>query len=333
MCEVSVVIPLFNEEHNLKPLYTALTRVLQRLNRSYEIILVDDGSRDNTFLQAKALSEQDQQVHVIRLRRNFGQTAGLAAGFDFARGEIIVAMDGDLQHDPEDLPKLLAKIDEGYDIASGWREQRVDSLLMRRLPSMIANRLMALLSGVKIHDFGTTFKAYRREVIKGIELYGELHRFIPALASWQGISIAEVPIKHSLRRQGRSNYGLSRTMRVLIDLLTVKFLISYVGHPLQVFGLVGSMFFGIGFLVALIISLGYYFADLVVREHLGNLIFAMLMMVLGVQMVAIGLSLEVSARIYHQTGNRKVYAVREVLSNRGAMETSASSSADSGESL
>lgn len=312
-CEISIVVPLYNEEDAIAELHERLKKVLNALNRSCEIVFIDDGSRDRTFALATAIAEKDHLVTVVRLRKNFGQTAGLAAGFDHAGGDIIVAMDGDLQHFPEDIPLLIAKIDEGSDIASGWREKRVDNFLLRRLPSLIANRLMAILSGVKLHDFGTTFKAYRREVLENVDLYGELHRFIPALASWQGVAIAEVPIQNIVRPRGKSKYGLSRTFRVLMDLLTVKFMISYVARPLHFFGAAGLVFFGVGFAVALIITLFYYFGNLVVGEHLGNLIFSMLMMVLGVQLIAIGLSLEVSSRIYHTTHERRIYAVREIV--------------------
>lgn len=311
-CEISVVVPLYNEEDSVAELYDRLKKVLNALNRSYEIVFVDDGSRDGTFELARSIQRKDHLVTLVQLRRNFGQTAGLAAGFDHCSGDIIIAMDGDLQHFPEDIPSLLAKIDEGCDIASGWREKRVDNFLLRRLPSLVANRLMAWLSGVSLHDFGTTFKAYRREVLEGVDLYGELHRFIPALASWQGVKIAEVPIQNIVRPKGKSKYGLSRTFRVLMDLLTVKFMISYVARPLHFFGFIGLVLFGVGFSVALVITVLYYFSDLVVGEHLGNLIFAMLMMVLGVQLAAIGLSLEVSSRIYHTTHERTIYAVRSI---------------------
>ena len=310
--EISVVVPFYNERESVKELYSRLKKVLDGTKRSFEIVLVDDGSNDDTYKIAKEVQQNDPHVTLVRLRRNFGQTAGLAAGFDHSQGDIIIAMDGDLQHFPEDIPRLLAKIDEGYDIASGWREQRVDNFLLRRLPSMIANKIMAILSGVKLHDFGTTFKAYRRNILKDVDLYGELHRFIPALASWQGVTIAEVPIQNIVRPKGRSKYGLSRTFRVLMDLLTVKFMISYVSRPLHFFGFVGLILFSIGFLIALAITLFYYFGGLVISEHLGNLIFSMLLMVLGVQLIAIGLSLEVSSRIYHTTHNRKIYAVRSI---------------------
>ncbi|MFH1830359.1 MAG: glycosyltransferase family 2 protein [Pseudomonadota bacterium] len=311
-CELSVVVPLFNEEDNIKELHSRLKKVLDGLGRSYEIILVDDGSTDKSFALAKEIQKTDKYLLIIRLRRNFGQTAGLAAGFNHSRGEIIIAMDGDLQHFPEDIPNLLAKIDEGYDIASGWRKQRIDNFLMRRLPSMIANWLMAMLSGVKLRDFGTTFKAYRRVALEDTDLYGELHRFIPALASWKGLSIAEVPIKNIVRPKGKSNYGISRTFRVLMDLLTVKFMISYITRPLHFFGMIGFLLFAVGFVIAFIITSLYYFDDLVIAEHLGNLIFSMLSMVLGIQLIALGLSLEVSVRIYHVTHERDIYAIREI---------------------
>lgn len=311
-CELSVVVPLFNEQGSIDELYSRLKKVLSKLDRTYEIVFVDDGSTDLTFKKAIDIQNKDAKVTVVRLRRNFGQTAGLAAGFDHIQGDVIIAMDGDLQHFPEDIPALLAKIDEGYDIASGWREKRVDNFLIRRLPSMIANWIMAKISGIKLRDFGTTFKAYRREVLQDVDLYGELHRFIPALASWQGVAIAEVPIQNIVRPNGKSKYGLSRTFRVLMDLLTVKFMISYLTRPLHFFGFIGLSFFTIGFFVAFIITVLYYFSDLIIQEHLGNLIFSMLMMVLGVQLIALGLSLEVSVRVYHTTHDQKIYALRSV---------------------
>jgi glycosyltransferase involved in cell wall biosynthesis len=309
-CDISVVAPLYNEEENVRELHTRLTKVLSATGRTYEIIFVDDGSVDATFQIAKSIAAEDPRLTIVRLRRNFGQTAGLAAGFDRAGGRIVIAMDGDLQHFPEDIPLLLAKIDEGYEVASGWRKKRVDNFWMRRFPSKIANWLMAKLSGVKLHDFGAVFKAYRREVIEDLDLYGELHRFIPALVSWKGVSIVEVPIQNVVRERGKSNYGISRTFRVLMDLLTVKFMISYIARPLHFFGFIGVILFVIGFAVAFIVTILYYFSNLVIAEHLGNLMFSMLSMVLGIQLVALGLSLEVSTRTYHTTHGRRIYAVR-----------------------
>ncbi len=314
--ELSIVVPLYNEADSVDELHRRLEEQLIERGGPYEIVFVDDGSRDRTFALLRNLYERDpEHVRVVRLRRNFGQTAGLAAGIDHARGRVIITMDGDLQHVPDDLPSFFEKIDEGYDLVSGWRERRVDNLVMRRIPSRVANWLMAKLSGVPLHDFGTTFKAYRREILEDLELHGELHRFVPALLSWKGVSIAEVPIRNVPRSSGRSNYGISRTFRVLFDLLTVKFLISYISRPLHLFGMVGGTLFSAGFALAAIIAGLYYFGDLVINNHLGNLILSLLLMLLGVQLVSTGLTLEVMTRTYHAASGRKIYVVRQVLSN------------------
>src|SRR5216683_965129 len=312
--ELSIVVPLYNEEANIEELYARLTQVLR--GKEYELIFVDDGSRDGTFKLLAQMQTKDNKVHVIRLRRNFGQTGALAAGFDFAEGDVIVAMDGDLQHSPEDIPRLLDKIAEGYDIVSGWREKRVDNFWLRRLPSLVANRLMAWLARLPLHDFGTTFKAYKRDVIKNVELFGELHRFIPALATMQGVSIAEVPITDTLRHRGSSNYGLSRTFRVLFDLLTVKFLIHYRQRPLQFFGLWGLSMSGTGFLLLAGITILWLFYHVSIYQYLGSLLLGMLLLILGIQLVAVGLVAELSARIYHTVKGRKIYTVREICSTR-----------------
>ena len=233
MPKYSIVVPLHNEHENVTDLYDRLKAVMEANGESFELVLVDDGSDDNTFALLREIAAVDSRVTVVKLRRNFGQTAGLAAGFDHARGEYIIAMDGDLQHDPSDIPMFLEKIGEGYDIVSGWRKQRIDNLWLRRIPSRIANWAMAKLSGVDIHDFGTTFKAYRREILEQVPLYGELHRFIPALASWHGASIIEVPIRNVNRERGLSHYGISRTFRVFFDLITIRFLLRYLSRPLH----------------------------------------------------------------------------------------------------
>src|SRR5581483_9674740 len=241
---LSIVVPIHNEEPSILPLYDRLTSVLLQLRRPYEIIFVDDASTDRSYELLANLVQTDQRLKVVRLRRNFGQTAALSAGFHEAKGEVIVAMDGDLQHAPEDIPALLQGIERGYDIASGWRKDRVDNPISRKLPSRIANWLMAKVSGVKLRDFGTTFKAYRAEVLKDINLYGELHRFIPALASFYGARVIEVPIRNTLRVNGGSHYGISRTFRVLFDILTIKFLLKYLTRPMHFFGplgLIGSV--------------------------------------------------------------------------------------------
>ena len=239
MLKYSIVVPLHNEQENVTDLYARLKSVMEASGETFEMVLVDDGSIDGTFPLLREIAAVDSRVTVVKLRRNFGQTAGLAAGFDHARGEYIIAMDGDLQHDPADIPLFLEKIAEGYDIVSGWRKNRVDNFWLRRIPSRCANWLMAKLSGVDIHDFGTTFKAYRREILGQVPLYGELHRFIPALASWHGASIVEVPIKNVNRERGASHYGISRTFRVFFDLITIRFLLKYLSRPLHFFGTVG----------------------------------------------------------------------------------------------
>src|SRR5712691_1811546 len=312
--ELSIVVPLYNEEANIEELYARLTQVLRVLGKEYELIFVDDGSQDGTFKLLAQMQAKDDRVHVIRLRRNFGQTGALAAGFDFEEGDVIIAMDGDLQHSPEDIPLLLEKISEGYDVVSGWRAKRVDNFLLRRLPSLIANALMAWLSRLPLHDFGTTFKAYRREVIKNVELFGELHRFIPALATIQGVAIAEVPIRDTLRQRGSSKYGLSRTFRVLFDLLTVKFLIHYLQRRLQFFGLWGLGMSGGGFLILAGITILKFFYRVSIYQYLGSLLLGMLLLILGIQLVAVGLEAELSARIYHTVKGRKIYTIREICS-------------------
>src|ERR1043166_8671898 len=236
---LSIVIPIHNEEHSILPLYDRLSAVLEQTQRPYEILFVDDASNDRSFELLANLVETDPRLTVVRLRRNFGQTAALSAGFHEAKGEVIIAMDGDLQHAPEDIPALLEKIDQGYDIASGWRKRRVDNAILRKFPSRIANWLMAKASGLDLHDFGTTFKAYRAEVLKDVHLYGELHRFIPALASFYGAKVAEVPIQNTPRETGESHYGLSRTFRVLFDILTIRFLLKYFTRPMHFFGALG----------------------------------------------------------------------------------------------
>lgn len=310
--ELSVVIPFYNEAENIEELYRRLIDVLHRVGRTYELIFVDDGSQDQTPVILERLFNQDRRVKVVRLRRNFGQTAALQAGFDAALGEIVISMDGDLQHDPADIPAFLSKIDEGFDIVSGWRKRRVDNFLFRRLPSWVANRIMRWLSGVPIHDFGTTFKAYRREVIKGIQLYGELHRFIPALISRTGFKITEIPIQNIVRQRGKSKYGLSRVRRVLFDLMTVKFIISFIDRPLQFFGLIGLIFGGLGFLIGLIIAVGFYFLGWSIRDNIGNLILASLLIILSVQFIMTGLVAEIVSRIYFTTHRVKIYSVEKL---------------------
>lgn len=314
--QISIVVPFYNEEDNIEELYEQLTRVLKGLGVSYELIFIDDGSTDRSHDILIKVFESDKTVKVIRLRKNFGQTAALQAGFDHAKGEVIITMDGDLQHDPEDIPKLLAPLEQGFDIVSGWRKERKDNFLLRRFPSWVANRIMRFLSGVKIHDFGTTFKVYKHDVLKGIRLYGELHRFIPALISRTGVKITEVPIKNVVRQKGKSNYGLSRIRKVLFDLMTVKFIISFIDRPLQFFGLIGLVLGGIGFTIALILTMGFYIFEWSIRDNLGNLILGVFLMILGLQFIMTGLLAEIISRIYFTTHEMRIYSVAEMKSHQ-----------------
>jgi glycosyltransferase involved in cell wall biosynthesis len=310
--DLSVVIPLYNEEENVKPLYEKLKAVLEELGQSYEVIIVDDGSIDGSFSILKELHERDKRLKVVRFRRNFGQTAAFAAGFEHSKGEVVVTMDADLQNDPADIPLLLSKIEEGYDVVSGWRVKRKDSFLTRRLPSIVANWLISKVTGCHLHDYGCSLKAYRREVVKGIRLYGELHRFIPALASWMGISVAEVPVRHHPRRFGRSKYGLSRTAKVILDLLTVGFLLSYSTRPIHIFGGIGLLGFGSGVAIGAYLS----FVKFALRQDIGGrplLLLSILLMVLGVQSISIGLLGELVVRTYYEALDKPIYAVREIL--------------------
>ena len=316
----SIVVPFYNEFENVRLLYSKISDVMARVGEPHEIIFVDDGSTDGTFKLLTEIQEMDHNVHTLRLRRNFGQTAALKAGFDFACGEIIVSMDGDLQHDPEEIPLFLEKIEEGYDIVSGWRQERNDAWLTRRFPSRVANWMMAKLSRVRLHDFGTTFKAYRREVIQGLQLYGELHRFIPALASWSGATIAEIPIKNIPRQNGKSNYGLSRTAKVLLDLISIKFLLDYSTKPLHFFGPAGLLGTGVGTILGLFLL----FKKLVLGQEIlfqhGPLLFmAMLLILSGIQFLSIGLMGEMLARTYYESQKKSIYVLGEVRSQRGEL--------------
>lgn len=313
---LSIVIPIHNEEHSLLPLYDRLTVVLEELQKPYEILFVDDASTDRSFELLANLVETDGHLKVIRLRRNFGQTAALSAGFHEAKGEVVIAMDGDLQHAPEDIPALLAGIERGYDIASGWRKDRIDNPISRKLPSRVANWLMAKVSGLDLRDFGTTFKAYRAEVLKDINLYGELHRFIPALASFYGARVIEVPIRNTLRVNGGSHYGISRTFRVLFDILTIKFLLKYLTRPMHFFGslgLIGTVLGGgIMAYLAVMKLMGYE----IVIEHGPLMIAGGLLLLSGMMMFSTGLIGEMIMRTYFESQDRRIYAVREILTRK-----------------
>jgi len=314
MPKYSIVVPLHNEQENVTDLYDRLKAVMEVSGESFEIVLVDDGSRDHTFNLLREIAAIDSRITVVKLRRNFGQTSALAAGFDHSRGEYVIAMDGDLQHDPADIPLFLEKISEGYDIVSGWRKRRIDNLWLRRIPSKCANWLMAKLSGVDIHDFGTTFKAYRRDILEQVPLYGELHRFIPALASWHGASICEVPIRNVNRERGVSHYGISRTFRVFFDLITIRFLLRYLSRPLHFFGTLGmlSIFAGSGVTLWLLIEKFLNHAD-VMTHHGPLMIFGAVLLLGGFNMLAVGLLGEMQVRHYHEPTRRGPYSVDRVL--------------------
>jgi len=310
--DLSIVVPIYNEEENIAPLYEQLTAVLEPLDRSYEIICVDDGSTDRSFELLAELAKRDPRVKVIRFRRNFGQTAGFSAGFDYAQGDIVITIDADLQNDPASIPLLLDKVEEGYDLVSGWRTNRQDPFLTRRLPSMIANWLITKTTGVKVHDRGCSLRAHKREVVKQMRLYGELHRFIPDMASWIGVNMTEVPVSHRPRRFGKSKYGLSRTFRVMLDLITVRFLLSYSTRPIHIFGSMGliACFLGIG--------LGIYLTalKLATGQDIGGrplLMLSVLLVLVGVQMVAMGLLGELIVRTYHESQGKPIYTVRQIV--------------------
>jgi glycosyltransferase involved in cell wall biosynthesis len=310
----SIVVPFHNEEENVTTLYDRLKAVMEHVGETFELVFVDDGSRDRTYRFLEEIAAVDSRVLVIKLRRNFGQTSALAAGFDHAQGDFILAMDGDLQHNPDEIPGFLAKLEEGYDVVSGWRSQRGDNLLFRRIPSFIANRLMATLSGVAIHDFGTTFKAYRREVIQNIPLYGEMHRFIPALASWYGASICEIPISNPAREFGKSHYGIFRTFRVFFDLLTIRFLLRYMTRPLHFFGTIGAlgMLTGSGLAVWLLL-LKVFTGQHVMDVHGPIFVIAGILILAGIQMMGIGLLGELQVRHFYTASHRAPYAVDRIL--------------------
>jgi glycosyltransferase involved in cell wall biosynthesis len=310
--EISVVIPLRNESANVDELHKELTTVLQGFGRPFEILAIDDGSTDDTFARLAALQRTDHRLRVIRFRRNFGQTAAFAAGFAYARGRYIVTSDGDLQNDPRDIPGMIELLERGSDIVAGWRQDRKDPFLSRRLPSMIANAIISFSTGVKLHDYGCSLKVFRAEVVKPLKLYGEMHRFLPAIASEMGVTIVEKVVNHRPRRHGTSKYGISRTIRVILDLLTVKFLISYSTRPLHIFGLLGGAMGSLGAAVCV----GLAWSKFVWHEGIGNrplLLFGILLIFTGVQLVTLGLLAEMLSRTYHESQDKPIYVVRDVL--------------------
>lgn len=315
MRQVSVVVPIYNEVENLPHLIPAVAGVLTEAGLDYELICVDDGSQDGSTEQLRRLAQERYDLKAVILRRNYGQTAAMAAGFDQAVGQVVVTLDGDLQNDPQDIPRLLAKLDEGYDLVSGWRQNRQDHGVTRLLPSRVANWLIGRVTGVKLHDYGCTLKAYRREVLQDMNLYGELHRFLPALAYIEGARIAELPVRHHPRRFGRSKYGLGRTLRVVMDLLTIAFMKRFLTRPMHVFGLMGLFFLGLG------LGLGVYLLvlKLVFAQSIGQrplLFLAGLAVISGLQLFCFGLLAELLMRTYHESQGRPIYRVREVVTGQ-----------------
>lgn len=308
--ELSVFLPVYNEEPNLLPLHSKLDEALKTLGRSAEIIYVDDGSTDGSLTVLRELAQLDGRVRVVTLKRNYGQTAAMAAGIDAARGQVLIPMDADLQNDPADIARLLEKLDQGYDVVSGWRKNRKDKVITRKFPSMIANRLISWIGGVQLHDYGCTLKAYRLESLESVRLYGEMHRFIPILASWEGARVAEIPVTHHPRTMGKSKYGLSRTFKVVFDLMTIKFMASYQTKPIYVFGTFGVM----AFAVSLLAGLYAVFLKLIHKADFVQTplpILAIVMFAVGIQFLLMGLLAEMLVRTYHESQAKSIYAVRE----------------------
>jgi len=308
---VSVVIPLYNEEENVRELHHRLKEVLDTMGTDYEVLFIDDGSTDSTLALLQEIQSRDSNVVVLSLRRNFGQTAAFAAGFDYSRGDIIITMDGDLQNDPHDIPKFIEMM-KNNDLVSGWRKKRKDPFISRRLPSIMANWLISKVTGVNLHDYGCSLKAYKRDVIKNLKLYGEMHRFIPAVASWYGVRIAEVETTHHPRLRGKSKYGISRTVKVVLDLITVKFLQSFSTKPLQFFGPIGLFSGALGFFISLYLAMGKLFMG---RDIGGRplLLLGALLIIVGIQFIGMGLLGEMMVRVYHETQKKPIYVIKKVI--------------------
>jgi glycosyltransferase involved in cell wall biosynthesis len=310
--DLSIVIPIYNERESIGKLYDNLNGALSGMNLKYEVLLIDDGSIDGTFDELLKVHRKNKLFKIIRFRKNFGQTSAISAGFSYAEGKVVVTLDADLQNDPQDIPVLLSKINEGYDIVSGWRKNRKDRAVTRRFPSIVANKIISRLTGVRLHDYGCTLKAYRKEVVKNINLYGEMHRYIPAIASWMGVKVAEVPVIHHSRKYGKSKYGVSRTIKVILDIITVKFLLSYSQSPIQMFGLLGLFSGMIGFIVtAYLIIMRIFFGQSLADRPL--FILSIFMIFIGVQLITIGLLAEVLIRVYHKVQNRDTYVIKDII--------------------
>lgn len=310
--QISVLVPVFNEEDSLPSLYDKLKVSLDAIGRSWEVILVDDGSRDRSWAILEEMAARDPRIKCVRFVRNFGQTAALAAGIDFADGDIIIPMDADLQNDPVDIIHLLQKLDEGYDVVSGWRKERQDEYFTRLIPSWTANKIISVISGVRLHDYGCSLKAYRREVIKDVRLYGEMHRFVPIYASWMGARVTEMPVTHHARQFGESKYGLSRTFKVVLDLILVKFLSSYATKPIHIFGLMGFICFAASTAAfAWMVVLKFFYATSFIETPLPILV--AMGVLLGVQFIFMGLMAEIIMRTYHESQGKSIYMVKSRL--------------------
>ena len=310
--DLSIVIPVYNERESVEHLYSNLNRALSKLKLKVEVILIDDGSTDGTYDELKKIHKKNNSYKIIRFRRNFGQTSAMSAGFDHASGDIIVTLDADLQNDPEDIPAILAKMDEGYDIVSGWRKDRKDKAVSRKFPSIVANKIISKLTGVRLHDYGCTLKAYRKEVIDNIDLYGEMHRYIPAVASRIGVKVTEIPVMHHSRKFGKSKYGISRTIRVVLDIITIKFLLSYSQRPIQIFGLLGLFSGTAGFIITLYLVIMRIFFDMGLADR-PLFILSIFMIFIGVQLITMGLLAEMNMRIYHEAQNKPTYVIKNII--------------------
>src|SRR5215813_216834 len=309
--ELSLFLPVLDEEENLRPMHQKITAALDSLGKTAEVIYVDDGSTDRSLQILKELAAADERVRVISLRRNYGQTAAMSAGIDAARGEILIPMDADLQNDPKDIARLLEKLDEGYDVVSGWRKNRQDKLVSRKIPSQIANKIISWIGGVPLHDYGCSLKAYRREVLQDVRLYGEMHRFIPIYASWAGARVTEIPVDHHARAHGKSKYGISRTIKVVFDLITIKFMAEYQTKPLYVFGTFGMLAFFLALVAGIwAIVLKFYGTSFILTPLP---VITVVMLAISVQFFLMGLLAELLVRTYHESQDKAIYAVREKI--------------------
>ncbi len=309
MPEISLFLPVLDEEENLEPMYEKIAAALAELGRTAEVIFVDDGSTDRSLAILKEIAAKDDRVRVISLRRNYGQTAAMAAGIDAAKGEILIPMDADLQNDPADIKRLLDKLDEGYDVVSGWRKNRQDKLISRKIPSQIANRIISWIGGVHLHDYGCSLKAYRRDVLQDVRLYGEMHRFIPIYASWAGARVTEIPVDHHARTMGKSKYGISRTVKVIFDLMTIKFMASYQTKPIYVFGTFGMLAFFLSLIAGIWAVVLKIEGTSFIQTPLP--VVAVVMLAISVQFFLMGLLAELLVRTYHESQDKAIYAVRE----------------------